>query len=99
MDWVFLLKVIKALAEVAGFALIGQGIVALFAGANRHQNFVYVLFKIITSPATKVARIVSPRFIPDRHIPFVAFGLVLWIWVSCILGIAYFMAKAAGAAG
>jgi hypothetical protein len=88
MDWVFLLKVIKALAEVAGLALIGQGIVALFAGNTRDQNFVYVLFKIITGPATKLARIVSPRFVPDRHIPWVAFGLVLWVWVLAIIGIA-----------
>ena len=29
-----------------------------------------------------------PRFIPDRHIPFVAFGLLLWVWILVIIGLA-----------
>lgn len=94
MDVVFILKILKAIVEVAGFALAGQGIVALFAGNNRDQNFIYVIFKIVTNPVTKFARIVSPRFVPDRHIPFVAFGLVLWAWVVIIIGIAYAQAGA-----
>ncbi len=93
MDVVFILKIFKAIVEVAGFALIGQGIVALFAGNNRDQNFVYVIFKIVTNPVTKLARFVSPRFVPDRHIPFVAFGLVLWAWVVLIVGIAFAQAN------
>jgi hypothetical protein len=87
MEIVFLLKVLKALVEVAGLALIGQGVVALFAGNTRDQNFVFVLFKIITSPAVKLTRLVCPRFIPDRHIPFVAFGLLVWAWILLIIGI------------
>lgn len=95
MEIVFLLKICKALVEVAGFALIGQGILALFAGAKRDQNVVYVLFKIITRPATGLARALSPRFVPDRHIPFVAFGLVLWIWVALVFGMLYFSPRPA----
>jgi hypothetical protein len=93
MDEVFLLKVVKALAEVAGFALIGQGLVSLFAGAKRDQNFVYVLFRIVTSPATKLARLLSPRFVPDRHIPLVAFGLMLWVWVAAVVAMVYLQAQ------
>lgn len=94
MDIVFVLKIVKALVEVAGFALLGQGIVALFAGNKRDQNFVYVIFKIITSPATKFARLISPRFIHDKHIVFVAFALVFWAWVALILMIASVQTKA-----
>lgn len=94
MDVIFVLKVFKALVEVAGFALLGQGIVAIFAGNKRDQNFVYVILKIITSPATKLARLLSPRFIPDRHIPFVAFGLVFWSWVALIIAIANLQVRA-----
>jgi hypothetical protein len=93
MDIIFILKIFKALIEVAGFALIGQGIVALFAGNKRDQNFVYVIFKIITSPATKFARLISPRFIHDKHIAFVAFALVFWVWVALIFAIASMQAK------
>jgi len=93
MDVIFVLKIFKALVEVAGFALLGQGIVALFAGNTRNQNFVYVIFKIITRPATKFARLISPRFILDKHIPFVAFALVFGMWVTLIITIAIQQAK------
>jgi len=89
MDVVFLLKIIKTVAEVAGFALLGQGLVYLFAGINREQNFVYVIFRIITSPATKLARLLTPRFVRDHHMPLVAFALVLWVWVATIIGLVY----------
>lgn len=92
MDVIFLIKIIKTLAEVAGFALLGQGLVSLFAGASREQNFVYVLFRIITSPATKLARLLSPRFVSDRHIPLVAFALVFWVWVATVVGLVYLKA-------
>lgn len=94
MDLVFVLKVVKALAEVAGLALIGQGIVALFSGANRQQNFVYVLFQVVTGPPIRLARLISPRFIPDRHIPLVAFLLVFWIWVASVAGMIYLRTQA-----
>ncbi len=89
MDVIFILKIFKAMVEVAGLAFIGQGVVAIFSGNKRDQNFIYVIFKIITNPVTKFARMVSPRFVPDRHIPFIAFGLMFWAWVVLIVGIAY----------
>lgn len=94
MDVVFLLKIIKTLAEVAGFALIGQGLVYLFAGINREQNFVYVIFRIVTSPATKLARFLTPRFVRDHHMPLVAFALVFWVWVATIIGLVYLRIQA-----
>ncbi len=74
--------ILKALVEVAIFAAIGQGILYLFAGAKREQNFVYTTFKMLTSPATKLARLLSPRFILDQHIWMVAFFLLLVFWVG-----------------
>ena len=46
--------ILKALAEVALFAFLGQAILYLFAGAKRDQNFVYGTFKMLTSPVTPV---------------------------------------------
>lgn len=85
MDPEFPWRALKAIVEVAGFSYIGQALVAAFSGNRRHQNVVYQILKIITNPVTRIARFVSPRFIPDRHVPFVAFGLLLWIWVFAIL--------------
>ena len=88
MDPEFPWRALKMVVEVAGCAYIGQALVAAFAGARRHENIVYQVFKIITQPVTKVARILSPRFVPDRHVPYVAFGLLLWIWIFTILMLA-----------
>lgn len=88
MEPEFLLRALKAVVEVAGFAYLGQGLVALFSGARRDQNVIYQVFRIVTGPVTRATRAVMPRFIPDRHIPFVAFGLLLWIWIFLIIGLA-----------
>jgi len=88
MDPEFLLRALKAVVEVAGFAYLGQGLVAVFAGARRDENVIYQVFKIVTGPVTKLTRAVMPRFMPDRHIPFVAFGLLLWVWIFLLIGLA-----------
>jgi hypothetical protein len=88
MEPEFLLRALKAVVEVAGFAYLGQGLVAVFSGARREQNVIYQVFRIITGPVTRGTRFLMPKFIPDRHIPFVAFGLLLWVWVFVIIGLA-----------
>jgi len=88
MDPDFLLRALKAVVEVAGFAYLGQGLVAVFSGARREQNVIYQVFRIVTGPVTRATRFLMPRFIPDRHIPFIAFGLLLWVWIFLIVGLA-----------
>lgn len=72
---------IKLIAEIALMALLGQGLLALLAGDRRNDNFFYKLLQILTNPFTKVTRLITPRVVIDRHIPFAAFALVLMIWV------------------
>lgn len=74
--------ILKALTEVALFAFVGQGILYLFAGANRERNFVYTTFRMLTSPVTKVTRLIAPRFIVDQHVGFLAFFLLLVVWAG-----------------
>jgi len=88
MDPDFLLRALKAVVEVAGLAYLGQGLVAVFSGARREQNVIYQVFRIVTGPVTRATRFLMPKFIPDRHIPFIAFGLLLWVWVFLIVGLA-----------
>jgi hypothetical protein len=88
MDPEFLLRALKAIVEVAGFSYLGQGLVAVFSGANRDKNVIYQVFRIITGPVTRATRLLMPKFIPDRHIPFIAFGLLMWVWIFLIFGIA-----------
>lgn len=84
-----LLRVCKILLEVGWLALVGQGLLALFAGRGRENNFVYVLLRTVTSPLTTAARWITPRFIPDAHIGLVAFLLVSVLWVLITAGIVH----------
>jgi len=88
MDPEFLLRALKAIVEVAGFAYLGQGLVAVFSGARREQNVIFQVFRIVTGPVTRTVRFLMPKFIPDRHVPFVAFGLLLWVWIFLIIALA-----------
>ena len=73
--------ILKALTEVAGVAFLGQGVLWVIAGSKRDQNMVYNLFKTLTSPVTRVTRVITPRVILDQHIGLVAFFLLMVIWV------------------
>lgn len=76
-----LVTILRALVQVAGYALIGQGVLALLAGSRRDQNIFYVLLKTIASPAVKAVRFIAPRFILDAHIPFLTFFILFWLLV------------------
>ena len=77
-----LLTMLRALVEVAGCFMLGQGLLYVLAGRKRHQNFVYQLFALLTRPVTRVTRAITPRFVRDEHIPLAAFMLLLWIWIG-----------------
>ena len=72
--------ILKALTEVAGVAFLGQGVLWVLAGAKREENLVYKLFRTLTSPVTRVTRIITPRVVLDQHIGLVAFFLLTVIW-------------------
>ena len=76
---ILLLGVLRAVVEVALLALLGQGLLALLAGARRDTNPIYMLFKIVTKPAVVAARWITPKLVIDKHIPFVAFFLLFWL--------------------
>ena len=76
----------RGLVEVAGMMLLGRGVLWLFGPKARKGNFVYDLLTIGTLPFIKGARKLSPRFVPDVHVPAIAFFLLFWIWIG--LGIA-----------
>ncbi len=77
-----ILGVLRALVEVALLFLIGQGLLAVLAGARRHTNTIYQLFVLVTSPVIKIVRKISPPQIIDKHLPFVAFFFLFWCWIG-----------------
>jgi hypothetical protein len=78
----FLISVARVWVEMAGFTLLGQGVLTIFAGRARDSNVVYRLMQIVSSPAVKLARLMTPRSIIDRHVPLVAFFLLFWLWIG-----------------
>ena len=77
-----ILSILRALVEVAGYALLGQGLLYVLAGAKREGNSVYKLLQLIASPAVKAMRAILPRAIVDRHVPVITFFVLLWLWLG-----------------
>ena len=77
--------VLKGLIEVLLLVLLGQGILYLFAGQRRQENVVYRAFVTVTAPIMKATRFLTPRFIVDQHIGYVAFFLLAAAWVLALV--------------
>ena len=76
-----IIVILKALTEVAGIAMLGQGVLWVVAGARRDTNPIYAIFKTIALPVMKVTRWITPRVILDRHLGLVAFFLLMVLWL------------------
>lgn len=85
----FIVSSLKALLEVAGLSLIGQGLIGLLAGKAKQNNFVYRIFLVVTAPIYKLARLISPRFIADAHMGLVSFFIVFWLWLALVYAKGY----------
>lgn len=79
-----LVVIVKALAELAFMFLLGRAILYILAGGKREGNIFYSVLRVVTDPVIRGARLVTPRFIVDAHIPFVAIVLLLWIWLAIV---------------
>ena len=72
----------KLISEIALMALLGQWVLGLLAGAKRDTNIFYQLLAIIGRPFVAVARMVSPKSVVERHLPLVAFLLLVFVWLG-----------------
>ena len=74
-------SVLKGLAEFAGLLLVGQGLVYALSFGKHETNAVYRMFRLLTSPIVRATRVITPKKVADRHVPFVSLILLFWIWV------------------
>ena len=80
---ILLVSIARAVVEVAGLFLLGQGILWIFGPKARDGNFIYDLFKKGTRPSSCFTRVITPRFVHDAHIGLVAFFLlVVWLGLA-----------------
>jgi hypothetical protein len=73
---------LRMLVEINLFALVGQGVLGVLPGVDREKNIFYLILKTLASPAWRVARWISPRFVLDQHIGWVALLLLLVLWLG-----------------
>jgi len=76
-----LVEILKLLAEIALLSLAGQWVLGILAGARRESNLFYQLFQVLTRPLIQGARLISPRVVLDRHLPLVAFLVLMFVWI------------------
>jgi hypothetical protein len=73
--------ILKALTEVAGFALIGQGILFILAGRNRDRNSAYVILRTVTAPVFALARSITPKFFLSEYVWLLTPVMVFLLWM------------------
>ncbi|MEO8024134.1 MAG: hypothetical protein ABI660_19865 [Polaromonas sp.] len=81
----FFVSTLKLIAEIALLALFGQWILGLLAGAKKDSNLFYQILQIVGKPFVVAARFITPKQIIDRHVPLVAFLLLLFTWIASTL--------------
>jgi hypothetical protein len=80
-----LVSIIKLVAEIALLALAGQWVLGILTGAKRDQNLFYQLLQVMTRPFVAGARLITPRIVIERHVPLVAFVVLLFIWLGATI--------------
>jgi uncharacterized protein YggT (Ycf19 family) len=78
----FFISSVKLIAEIALLALFGQWILGLLAGQKKQQNVFYQVLAQVGKPFVTVARFVTPKFVLERHVPLVAFLILVFVWVG-----------------
>lgn len=81
----FVASTLKLIAEIALLALFGQWVLGLLAGAKKDSNLFYQILQIVGKPFVVAARFITPKQIIDRHVPLVAFLLLLFVWIASTL--------------
>ena len=77
-----LILALKALVEVAAMAVLGRSLLGLLVGPRRDGNLAYQLLHLVASPALRLARLLSPRIVIERHLPLVALLLLGFAWIA-----------------
>lgn len=79
LTWILALK---AVVEVAALAVLGRSLLGLLVGTRRDNNLAYQVLDAAAQPALRLARLLSPRIVIDRHLPLVALLLLGFAWIA-----------------
>lgn len=85
IDMQTLINALQLILYIGALALLGQGLLYLLAGAKRETNVFYQLMQVLTKPFLKAARWMAPKQIADHQIGYVAFFVVVVLYVAVTL--------------
>ncbi|MGE5490845.1 MAG: hypothetical protein ACM31P_06140 [Actinomycetota bacterium] len=78
----FVVGALRAVIELIGLCLLGQGVLYVIAGAGRERNPIYRLLALLTEPPRRLARMALPKRIPDGIIPTATFVVLFFFWIG-----------------
>ncbi|NTV72386.1 MAG: hypothetical protein HGA71_19875 [Azonexaceae bacterium] len=78
----FLISALRAIVEMLGLCLIGQGMLYVIAGRQRAGNRVYQLFALITRAPRRIVAAVLPRSAGGGLVGGSTFAIVLILWLG-----------------
>ncbi|MBS1191599.1 MAG: hypothetical protein H6R10_3391 [Rhodocyclaceae bacterium] len=78
----FVLGALRAVIELIGLCLLGQGVLHLVAGTRSGCNPIYRLFSLLTAPPRHLVRAMAPSFVSGRMIPLLTFMLLFFLWIG-----------------
>ena len=79
---VFVISALRAVVEMLGLCLIGQGILYLLAGSRRQQNAIYRFFDLLTRPPRQVAAFLLPKEVSEKLVGVLALVLLFVLWIG-----------------
>lgn len=79
---VFLISALRAIIEMLGLCLIGQGVMYLIAGRRRADNLVYQLFSLITRAPRRIVASALPSSASALVVATLTFAIVLILWLG-----------------
>ena len=80
-----LVSSVKLVAEIALMALAARWLLGVLFGSQRETKVIYRVLDVLRKPFVKSTRLITPRFVIDRHVPLAAFGLLCVVWLFALL--------------
>lgn len=78
----FAISAVRALVEMLGLCLIGQGVLYLMAGQKRRDNAVYALLALVTRPVRQAVAMLIRSNPSSTLVGLLSFGILFFMWIG-----------------
>ena len=78
----FPISALRAIVEMLGLCLIGQGVLYLLTGSRRQQNAIYRFFDLLTRPPRQFVALFLLRSVSGLLVGLLSFVLLFTLWIG-----------------